>query len=325
MGSNGQAVLPISAIIPTLDRPGPLNRALSSLLAQDRLPAQVIVIDASATAATREMLDSLRGRFPSSCEIVWVAAERRGAAAQRNQGCLLASQAVFWFFDDDVVFEPDCLGHLWNALESDPRLGGVNALIINQRYKPPGRVSAALYAIMNGKRENSYAGRVLGPAINVLPDDAENVPEVAPVQWLNTGCTLYRRAAMPMPPFDSVFTGYSMMEDLALSLRVGRNWKLASVRRARIFHDSQPGSYKADEEHLSWMEMVNRHYVMAGILGRRRAVDYARLFVWEVFQLAICAKNQRFRRPFWRVARGKVRATAQILAERSKLDSANHA
>ncbi len=58
---------------------------------------------------------------------------------------------------------------------------------------------------------------------------------MVPVEWLNTTCTLYRREALPDPPFLSHFTGYSLMEDLALSLTVGKRWKLANARGLRIF------------------------------------------------------------------------------------------
>jgi len=305
-------MLPVSAIVPTLDRPGPLERALESLLRQDALPAEIIIVDASRGAGTRETVARLTERFPASCALRWVPAQQRGAAVQRNQGCAIASQPVLWFFDDDVVFEADCLEDLWNALESDAEMGGVNALITNQRYKSPGAVTRFVYAVLDGKRADSYAGRVLGPAVNVLPDDSDAVPEIARVEWLNTGCTLYRREALPTPPFDSVFIGYSMMEDLALSLKVARRWKLASVRTAKIFHDSQPGTYKSDEKRLSRMELVNRHYVMTQILGRRGCCDYARLFLWETFQVIVAAVNNRLRRPFWSTLAGKLSALREI-------------
>jgi len=57
---------------------------------------------------------------------------------------------------------------------------------------------------------------------------------------------MYRREAIPSPPFPEHFSGYSMMEDLTLSLVVGRKWKLANARTARIYHDSQPGTHKSN-------------------------------------------------------------------------------
>ena len=143
---------------------------------------------------------------------------------------------------------------LWQALQSDTALGGVNAMITNQQYGTPGRVSRTLFRLLHGKPEATYAGKCIGPALNLLPEDRPDLPEVVPVEWLNTTCTLYRWKAMPQPPFPEHFTGYSLMEDVTLSLIVGRNWKLANARTARIYHDSQPGTHKQDISARTKME-----------------------------------------------------------------------
>jgi hypothetical protein len=76
------------------------------------------------------------------------------------------------------------------------------------------------------------------------------------------------------------------MEDLSLSLTVGKCWKLANARTARIYHDSQPGEHKADPARLAEMQLVNRHFVMTRILGRDRFSDYLKLVLFELFSLA---------------------------------------
>ena len=83
--------------------------------------------------------------------------------------------------------------------------------------------------------------------------------------------------------------GYSLMEDLALSLTVGRSWTLANARTARIYHDSQPGDHKRSVVTISEMELVNRYFVMTQIMGQRNLRDYGKLALWELFQLAVCA------------------------------------
>jgi hypothetical protein len=172
---------------------------------------------------------------------------------------------------------------------------------------------------MAGRREASYAGHVLGPAINLLPEDRDDLPEVVPVQWLNTTCTMYRREALPVPPFSTNFTGYSLMEDLALSLTVGRHWRLANARTARIYHDSHSGEHKNDVVALSRMELVNRHYVMTEIMDRRRVREYAKLSFWESYQLAVCALQKRGGVRFWQELRGKLLGFGDILGSRMKL------
>jgi hypothetical protein len=246
--------------------------------------------------------------------VIWLAAEKRGAASQRNQGMGECQHPVVGFFDDDILFEPDCLARLWRALHSDSDLGGVNAMITNQRYRPPGKVSGLVFRIMAGKAETTYAGRVLGPAVNLLPEDNDDLPEVVPVEWLNLGCTLYRRKALPQPPFPNHFAGYSMMEDLALSLTVGKCWRLANARTARIFHDSQFGIYKSDPAVLAEMEIVNRYFVMSQILLRSGFFDLARLAIWETFQIAAGLSNQQGRSSLRSIFMGKARGLRRLLA-----------
>jgi glycosyltransferase involved in cell wall biosynthesis len=278
-------LLPLTVVIPTRNRAAALRRTLESLAAQSSQPAELIIVDASENSATRsvcveQVVPGLRS------DVSWDRADVAGAATQRNQGVRASSQSVMGFMDDDILFEPLCFARLWSALQSDPNLGGVNAMITNQRYQTPGRISRFVFRLMAGRAEGSYAGRVLGPAVNLLPEDGDDLPEIVPVEWLNTTCTLYRREALPDPPFPDHFTGYSLMEDLTLSLTVGKCWKLANARTARIYHDSQPGTHKSDPALLAEMQLINRHFVMTKILGRDRFADYLKLVLFELFSLA---------------------------------------
>jgi GT2 family glycosyltransferase len=284
------------------------------LAGQSLQPAEIVVVDASDDLSTYKLCaDRVDGLL---AKLRWEKAGIVGAAAQRNQGVILATRPFILFFDDDILFEPECVSRLWLAIQSDERLGGVNAMIVNQKYAPPGFASRTVFRLLNGRKAASYSGRVIGPAVNLLPEDREDLPPVVPVEWLNTTCALYRREALPEPPFDSVFTGYSMMEDLTLSLRVGKKWRLANARTARIFHNSQPGSHKANPGELATMNLINRHYVMTEILGRRLFVDYLKLMLWEIFQLLVCIARPQSRPKFWAIWWGKYRGALQIRAAR---------
>ena len=277
-------LLPVAMVIPTRDRAAALRRTLGSLAHQSVQPAELNIVDESGDGTTRslcieEVIPGLRS------EVSWCSADLVGAASQRNQGVRSCSQPVIGFMDDDILFEPDCFGRLWRALHSDDRIGGVNAMITNQRYQTPGRISRLVFRLIDDRPESSYAGGVLGPAVNLLPADRDDLPEVVPVEWVNTGCTLYRREALPDPPFPDHFKGYSLMEDLTLSLTVGRCWKLANARTARIYHDSQPGIHKFDPKRVAEMQLINRHFVMTTVLGRNRSSDYLKLLLFESFSL----------------------------------------
>jgi glycosyltransferase involved in cell wall biosynthesis len=279
---------------------------LATFSMQSHLPAELIVIDGSINDETKIAVEEFGIAHSPSIHVLWVRAEIPGAAAQRNQGILLSRQKYILFFDDDILFSPECIMHLWAAMEGNRNLGGVSAMITNQKYCQPGVISRALFYFMHGEALETFAGRVIGPAINLLPEDRVELPEVVPTQWLNTTCTIYRANALPTPAFDSIFTRYSLMEDLALSLQVGKKCRLANVRSARIFHDSQPGAYKSDPCARAEMELVNRHYVMTNVLERTRLRDYVRLFIWEAFTLVASLSSREGRRTFGARLRGQM-------------------
>jgi GT2 family glycosyltransferase len=305
------ALLPVSAIVPTRDRHVVLKRMFESLLRQSVHPAEIVIIDASTNNATEQLCCAFNSKFVGS--IIYCKTTGIGAAAQRNEAMAHASQETIWLLDDDIILEADCLESLWTALEDDAQLGGVSSMITNQRYISPGRVSRALFRILHGQFAKSYAGKCIGPAFNVLPEDHPELPEVVEVEWLNTTCTLYRRKALPQPLFDPHFTGYSLMEDLALSLRVGEKWKLANVRTARIFHDSQPADYKSDHAALAKMELVNRHYVMTQVMKRSGLKYYLKLALLELFGIVTPLTMRQSWKSLPSVLRGKLAAIRVIM------------
>jgi glycosyltransferase involved in cell wall biosynthesis len=310
-------VIEASAVIATNNRSGTLRRALTSLAEQTTQPAELIIIDASSDTSTEDLC--LTGIAGLRSDFVYRKASAEGAGAQRNQGASTATQRVIWFLDDDIVFEPFCVERLWKALQSDPQFGGVNAMIINQTYGKPGLASRFMFSLMNGKREPSYAGRVIGPAINLLPEDSDRLSEIVRMEWLNTTCTMYRREALPAQPFNSFFVGYSLMEDLALSLEVGKKWKLANVRTARIFHDSKGGGHKSDLRSLSCMELTNRHFVMKHVMGKSALTDYVKLIGWELFSLASVAADKKNWKHIPVMLRGKWMALRNIVKEKPRI------
>lgn len=304
-------LLPVSVIVPTRHRPVPLRAMFESLAQQSAQPVELVVVDASDDDKTEKLCTEKIAKLQT--EVKYFKATERGAATQRNQAVGYASDLEgILFLDDDITFEPDCLLRMWTAFQDDPKLGGVNATITNCQYFPPGRFSGWLFRYLNGQPEESYAGKCIGPVMNLLPEDRPDLPEVVPVEWINTTCALYRRAALPDPPFPTHFTGYSLMEDVTLSLTVGKRWQLANARTARIFHDSQPGDHKNNAAVLAKMDLVNRYYVMTRILERTSSQDRVKLMVQQLFGIAASLTSPQGWRELPGVVWGKVGAIAEI-------------
>jgi len=313
-------ILPVSAIIPTKDREEVLMRTLQSLLAQSHGPEEVIIVDASFSNESAARLNSLP--WPAGMQVHYVPAEIKGAALQRMQGIKLSTSEFILFMDDDIALEADCVIKLFEGFTNNQqpptnnKIGGVNAMITNQHYTPPGFVTRSMYIMLSGKKLSTWAGKVIGPAWNLLPEDNANLPEYVVCEWLNTTCTMYRREALPNPVFPQVFKGYSLLEDLALSVTVGRDWILLNARTARIFHNSQTGDHKSDHALLAEMDLVNRHYVMRHVLQRKGFRNYFKLFLFAAFGTASAISSRRVNFVFADL-KGKIRALKHILRERT--------
>lgn len=308
----GASVAPISVIVATAGRANALEVVFKSLLAQTVVPEEIAVVDAAADESVQQLCERYRELFAG--RLLFIDAPSCGAAAQRNHGVSMSNQPYVLFMDDDIEFGPDCIEKLWSVLRDDVERvwGGVSAMVVNQQYGSPGRASRWLFRLLSGKPLPTYAGQCIGPAVNLLPQDDPSLPEYVEVSWLPTTCTLYRRDALPIPTFAQHFTGYSLGEDLNLSLLVGRRWRLANSRLARIVHHTHSGPGKPSDVQLAKMALVNRHYIMTRTLDRRSVWDYLKLLLVESFYVVTSLRSPRDWLKLPAVVVGKIQGIASI-------------
>lgn len=289
-------IVPLTLIIPTYKRSAVLERTIESISKQDYQPEEIIVVDAT------EPFVSKATEWKNKClnlksEVIYIPAVIKGAAAQRNYGVSFAKNEVLGFSDDDILLEEGCIRNLWIALTEHDECGGVNATMINQTFHELGRISRLFYNFLSPEKFDSYAGRVFGPVIAFYPKLSDSPPDYVTVDWLNSCLVVYKKKALPNPVFDEHFTGYSWGEDLAVSLRVAKNWKLLTVQTARIFHDSQPGDHKDNLKAFSEMDLVNRFYIMKHILNKNTVKDKWYLLLQQLW--AGVTSNKIIYRDFW--------------------------
>lgn len=106
----------VCLVVPTLDRPNLLRRCIASVLAGDMQPAQLVVCDQSAGAATRLAADDL-ARQGSAIEYVHL--QRPHTSRARNAGIYAARTTLLAFIDDDCVADPLWLSSLVRRYEAD--------------------------------------------------------------------------------------------------------------------------------------------------------------------------------------------------------------
>ena len=146
---------PVSVVIATRDRPGPLARCLASLARLDHPAFEVIVVDnAPATTATRDLVAR---EHP---EVRYVREDRPGLAAAHNRGLADAGGAIVAITDDDVTVDPRWLLEIAAGFARDPRIGCVTGLILPAELRTPAQVWADRHwRVAKGFRERRTRGR----------------------------------------------------------------------------------------------------------------------------------------------------------------------
>jgi glycosyltransferase involved in cell wall biosynthesis len=104
----------VSVVIPTYNRESMLPRALDSVFAQTRAPAQVIVVDDGSTDGTAEWVAA---RYQ---QITLLIQENRGVSAARNCGIEAAAGEWIALLDSDDEWTPTKLERQLDELATHP-------------------------------------------------------------------------------------------------------------------------------------------------------------------------------------------------------------
>jgi len=257
----------ISVIIATAFREEQLVNALQSINAQIRPPKEVIIVDGAPAPGVEMLVNNTTEQF--CCKVHYLRWTPPSAAVQRNAGSQKAKGDIILFMDDDAYLEVDCFEKMAQFFDDDNecKVGGIGVLISNQLCLPPSKRAKRWLDFLSDEKRDSYSGAVIGPGLNIGPEPTGHHQPVQ-VEWLSSTCTAYRREAFLPEKFCPTFYGYSVMEDVDISVRIARNWDIYVHTGAFIFHDSRPSVFKKPFIRAK-MSVVNRYHVMTKSLGRR--------------------------------------------------------
>jgi GT2 family glycosyltransferase len=216
-------------VVATCDRPRELRRLIDSLSGQTGPPYQVVVVDSGSAPIEDAVRNAPFAKFE------YLTTPVRSASRQRNQGIAAVDTSVdlIGFADDDVVFAKDAfeaMERFWGRSTAD--LGGAAFNMLNH----PPLSFRALKSSVFSKALGLYSprpGAVLPSGFHTL------IGKVAAdriVEWLPTSAVLWRKGIFDAYRFDEWFGGYSYLEDLDFSYRIGGSFRLAVVADAGYYH-----------------------------------------------------------------------------------------
>jgi glycosyltransferase involved in cell wall biosynthesis len=105
---------PVSVIIPCYNAAATIGRAVASVAAQSRLPAEVIIVDDGSDEATRQVLAGLQEQYGRNWLKILFQPANRGPAAARNRAWKEAGQPLLAFLDADDAWHSEKI-----ALQAD--------------------------------------------------------------------------------------------------------------------------------------------------------------------------------------------------------------
>jgi len=223
----------IAFIVATKDRATELRRMLESLARQSHLPDQVILVDGGVSP-----VQGIEQEF-APLRIDYLRCIPPSGTRQRNEGLkwVRPEITVIGFLDDDIVLEKDTLYEMMRFWEEAPEdTGGAAFNLINH----PPLFALQLKSLPFVERLGLYSkqkGVVLPSGFHTM---IGQVPRTMFVSWLPTTAVTWRRIVFNTFQFDEWFEGYSYLEDLDFSYRVGKKLRLAVVGSAGYCHYPAP-------------------------------------------------------------------------------------
>ena len=130
----------ISAIICTHNREQYLGLAIDSLLQQEGVEFEVVVVDNASTDKTREVVEA---RLPHP-HLRYVYEPVTGLSVARNTGANVTQTPILAYLDDDAIATPQWLRVLYSAYQNQEKLavaGGKVTLIWPEGITPPSWLS----------------------------------------------------------------------------------------------------------------------------------------------------------------------------------------
>lgn len=279
----------LAVVICTYKRTASLQRFLDSLAMQDERPDQLIIVDASPTDETEQMLRGYANVEALASNMLYfrVGEPHRGLPRQRNFALRWVTTDLVAFFDDDIVLLPGCLKELVRVHhEGGDEVAGVGAFAQSQIW-PPGsiplwRVRLLLRMMSNLKPGRYHRSGVSTPWVLLAPTE-----ELVEGDWLSGCAMVWKTTIAQSVGFNEHFAGYALGEDLDFSLRARGRGKLLVAGTAHVLH-----MYEASgrPDHFTWgyMAIYNRYDIHRRLLpDRSRADTIWFIYVWTLDTLLL--------------------------------------
>jgi GT2 family glycosyltransferase len=202
----------LSAVIPTRNRPEDLGKAVASILAQTRLPDELVIVDQSPGDASVRLVEAM---FTPGLPVRLVYIHDAGITGlvhAKRVGSTRAIGDIVCFLEDDIVLEPDYVEEVERGFAQRPDMAGCSGVITNSP------MSSWLFTTVRGV---FFQGIFYDPRLASFNRAMTGGAALIPCDVLAGGVSSWRRHVFERVPFDTR-NGFHMVEDMEFSTRVVR-------------------------------------------------------------------------------------------------------
>jgi GT2 family glycosyltransferase len=281
-----------SVIIPTYQRQKELDVCLTSILRQDLLPAEIIIIDDDVLS---EEFVKYWQKETAVQQINFVyykkdhAKETRGSSTSRNIGLNLAKEKICFILDDDLNLENYFFSKIISDWKDDVDLLGVGGVITNNRKKSDWE-----------KKYNKFFGlnAELSWDINQAGfqswDDGIADRQVA--YYVHGGVCAYDKDIVKKLGGFTVFSGgREALEDLDFCWRAkNAGYYFFLEPSARVFH-AHTLSGREDEFRAGYKESANRKKIFAKF-GSKKFNDKLKFYWANIGWISRSVVKKKFKK-----------------------------
>lgn len=273
-------ILPISVLIPTMNRPFALKRTIERYLSAKCVPSQIVVIDQSQQEkdiqTNRQFLDQI-----NEINIVYYYQEEPSLTMARNMAIKFATEEIIICSDDDIDVYPDTLRNVYEIMHKSSV-----AMIAGIDDNMPISDSKIGYLLGTKSYINRKRGHVtysmLGRFPSVIVDTTETM-------WAMGFFFVIRKSLVEkwQLKWDEHLLGYAYAEDLDFSYSYYKRakyeeWKCIITKMVRVLHLASQ-EYRTPSRKSTFMYVLHRYYLnnkhSRGILGNI-AISWCNIWIY---------------------------------------------
>lgn len=252
-------ILPISVLIPTMNRPESLERTLKKYMSAKFVPAQIVVVDQSVKKDVADKNKKVLESIANEISFQYVYQKEPSLTKARNNALKEASNEIIICSDDDIDVYDNTLENVYLIMK-DLNISMIAGLDDNMKLS-----SSKIGCLLGFKSlKNIHIGHVTSSMLGKFPDKIENETDT---MWAMGFFFVIRKSLVNKwhLEWDEKLIGYAYAEDLDFSYAYYKKAKQENLRcimtnKVRVLHLASQEFRTPTRKHM-FMYVLNRYYL----------------------------------------------------------------